>query len=212
MVNWNDLARRVRGFFGSLPTGLEQFELAPLAITDSHWLEGDEVQLLRMHSSWHYPALSTADGEPKAIVAHYTATAANTAVSMAKRRQHKYGTDKDDRAASWHISIEQDGSIVQMAALNVGCWHALGRIDGVGAPNRTAIGIELVGHGKAFPELQVRAACRVWRALVQRYDIKREHAMVEHSKLDPDRRGDPGPIWMGKHSERVLDFAYGGER
>ena len=85
-MNWSDLARRVRGFFGSVPTGLEPFDLAPLGITDSHWLEGNEVQLLKMHSSWHYPTLSTPDGLPRAVVAHYTATAANTAVSMARRR------------------------------------------------------------------------------------------------------------------------------
>lgn len=27
--------------------------------------------------------------------------------------------------------------------------------------------------------------------------------------LDPGRRIDPGPVWMGRHAERVLEFAFG---
>jgi N-acetyl-anhydromuramyl-L-alanine amidase AmpD len=204
----SQLARKVRTLFGSMPSGLEPFEPLPLVVDENGWLEGAEVQLIRMHSTWFYSKLSTPDGSPRAIVAHYTATAPNTAVSMARRRQHAFGTDKDDRAASWHVSIEADGSIIQMAPFTVGCWHALGNIPDVGAPNRTAIGIELVGHGKAFPETQVAAACRVWRAIARRYEIAREHAMVEHSALDPARRGDPGPVWMTKHAAGVLDYAY----
>lgn len=75
-------------------------------------------------------------------------------------------------------------------------------------PNACAIGIELEGYGQVFPEPQVVAACRVWRALVNAYGIPRELAMLEHSRFDPERRADPGPIWMAGHAGRVLVHAF----
>jgi N-acetyl-anhydromuramyl-L-alanine amidase AmpD len=176
---------------------------------------------VEMHPSWRYSWLSTPEHKPLAIVAHYSATDHGTAMSMAKRRQQPW---QDFAAAhrksypgktvpqnSWHVSIEPD-KIIQMAPLTSGCWHVgsltAKQIPGVGWGNRTATGIEIIGWGKAFPASQVALCCDVWRALVQTYGIKREHAMVEHAKLDPGRRSDPGPIWMGKHAPTVLDYAY----
>ena len=71
------------------------------------------------------------------------------------------------------------------------------------------MGIELVGHGEEFPSAQVAAVARMWRAIVRAYGIPRERAMLQHSELDPGRRVDPGPVWMGRHAERVLELAYG---
>jgi len=158
---------------------------------------------VEMHPSWRYSTQT----QPRAIVAHYTATDPGTAMNMAKRRTKPRA--KDDRAASWHISIEADGTVIQMAPLTAQCWHAGGGlIRGAGMANRVSVGIELVGHGKTFPPAQVEAACIVWRAIVTEYGITRELAMVEHSKLDPDRRRDPGPVWMANHAPAVLDYAY----
>jgi N-acetyl-anhydromuramyl-L-alanine amidase AmpD len=72
------------------------------------------------------------------------------------------------------------------------------------------VGIELVGFGKVFTTAQVNTAARVWRALVSHYAIPRDLAMITHESIDPTRRDDPGPVWMGQHAANVLDFAYHG--
>lgn len=205
-----DLGRKVRSSFGVLSPGFpDEWQLLPaLHVNEGGWLEGDVVQHAPMHPSWRYAKLSTPTGDPLAIVAHASATNPGTARSMARRRTVPRAPD--DRAASWHISVEADGSIVQMASCEVGTWHAAGLIAGAGPANRVSVGIELIGWERGpWPEAQVQGACRVWRAIVQSYGIKRAHAMVPHSVLDPDRRSDPGKAWMTKHAERVLDFAYG---
>lgn len=188
------------------------------------WLVGDGVTRIEMHASWRYSWLSTPDHNPLAIVAHYTDTDPGTAVGMAKRRQEpwskfaerwrKNNPGKPVPQNSWHISIETDGSIVQMAPLTTGCWHVGSStakpIPGVGWGNRTAIGIELVNNdrGKTFPPAQVTAACNVWRAIVRAYDMKRENAMVTHQSIDPTRRSDPGSVWMRLYAPTVLGYAY----
>lgn len=179
-----------------------------LTIDAKGWLSGPDVVRMPIDPSWYYAKLST--GTPKAIVAHYTATDPGTGRNMARNRQRK--RTKDDRAASWHVTIETDGTIIQMAPFTAGCWHAgsdtARKIPGVGWANNTSVGIELVGHGKSFPPEQVAAAARVWRALVATYSIPRELAMVTHRSIDPERRSDPGPVWMSEHAEWVLDEAY----
>ena len=203
-----DLARKVRAAFGSLPAPFpdEWQLLAPLHVNEDGWLEGEGVVKISIDPSWYYPKLSTPHGDPLAIVAHVSATNLGTGPAMARNRAHK--RTPDQRAASWHASVEVD-SIVQMAPFEVGCWHAAGNIKGVGPANRTAVGIEIVGWEKGpFPEGQVQQAARLWRAIVQSYGIKREHAMVPHAIIDPDRRSDPGKIWMSQHATRVLDYAF----
>lgn len=146
-------------------------------------------------------------------MAHYTATDPGTADAMAKRRARE--RTADDRAASWHITICADGRIVQMVPFRRVAWHcARGTLRDVDRSlprtsiNQAAIGIELEGHGRKFPDAQVQAAMRVWRALVRAYGIPRELAMLEHSRFDPKRRSDPGPVWMARHAGEVLDAAY----
>jgi N-acetyl-anhydromuramyl-L-alanine amidase AmpD len=181
-----------------------------LTIDSDGWLYGHGVERIPIHRSWYYRHLDTPGSEPLAVVAHFTATDWGTARSMAKRRQDPLSSD--DREASWHLSIEHDGAIIQMAPLLVGCWHAGGKtaraIPGLGPANRTALGFELVGYGKEFPRAQVDAYARALRACVKYYPIKRENAMWQHSTLDPKRKTDPGPVWMRDHAAEVLDYAY----
>lgn len=180
--------------------------LPPLEVRDG-WLVGDDVEVIKSHPSWHYAQLDTPKSHPLAIVAHASATRHGTARTMAERR--RWARTKDDRPASWHISVDSD-RIVQMASLEVGCWHAIGLIKGAGAANRVSNGIELVGFEKGpWPEAQVHQACRVWRALVQAYRIPYELAMVPHAVIDPKHRTDPGKQWMKQHAETVLRYAFG---
>ena len=104
-----DLSRKVRGAFGPLPSAFpEDWKLLPaLHVDDEGWLVGDEVQAMPMHSSWRYAKLSTPHGDPLAIVAHTSATNPGTARSMGRRRTSP--RQPEDRAASWHISVEADG-------------------------------------------------------------------------------------------------------
>lgn len=182
-------------------------DLPALHVNEAGWLEGDGVTHVRMHPSWHYARLSTPGSNPIAIVAHASATRPGTAMSMARRRT--VARTPADRAASWHLSIEADGSIVQMASCEVGAWHAAGLIRGAGPANRVSVGIELIGfEAGPWPLAQVDGARRVWRALVQSYGIRRELAMVPHAVLDPRRRSDPGRRWMTEHAGPVLEYAY----
>jgi hypothetical protein len=180
-----------------------------IKISADGWMSGSGVAVMPIHASWYYAKLSTVDGNPKAIVAHYTATKHGTAINMARNRGHKL-VKGVDREASWHVSIEGDGSILQMAPLLAGCWHAGGKtskpIPGVGKANYTSVGIELVGYGDFFPEPQVLAACRVWYAIRSRYGIPADLCMITHQELDPTRKADPGKVWMTQHAPRVLTY------
>ena len=218
--------QRILAAFARLVAKAPELVVVPAPTDKLHvvdgWLLGDGVQRIEMHSSWRYPWLSTPEHKPLAIVAHYTATDPGTAIAMARRRQQPWSEfetahrnaypGKPVPQNSWHLSIEAGGGIVQMAPLTAGCWHVgsptARKIPGVGWGNRTAIGIELVGHGKEFPPAQVEAACEVWRALVKAYGIPREHAMVTHQSIDPTRRTDPGNVWMRQHAPQVLAYAY----
>lgn len=205
---FTELGRAVRSAFGPLPSGFpdEWQMLPPLHVNETGWLEGEGVNLIASDPSWYYPKLSTPHGDPLAIVCHVSATNLGTGYNMAKNRSRQ--RIKTDRAASWHVSVEEN-VIIQMAPFEVGCWHAIGNIKSVGPANRTSIGIEIVGWEKGpFPEGQVMQAARVWRAIVQSYGIKRGAAMVPHAVIDPDRRSDPGKVWMTEHAERVLGYAF----
>lgn len=167
-------------------------------------LFGSGVEAIPAHASWYGGPMAR---QPQAIVAHYTATEPGTARSLHTRRV-KRRVPVVQRNTSWHITIAADGAVYQMVQLTRRARHCgSGEIEGR-PPNEVAIGIELEGLGDVFPPAQVAAAERVWRALVRAYAIPRELAMLEHSALDPERRSDPGPVWMREHADRVLAGAY----
>jgi hypothetical protein len=184
---------------------------AELAVVGG-WLLGPRVTRIDASTTWYGGLIN--NGKPGGIVAHFTDTDPGTAINMARRRQHAFGTDPDEKAVtSWHVTIDADGSIVQMVPFNRVAWHAgsdtAKQIPGLGWANQTTVGIELVGRGKSFPAAQVEAAKQVWRAIVRAYAIPRQFAMLEHSKIDPSRRDDPGPVWISQYAGSVLAVAYG---
>jgi N-acetyl-anhydromuramyl-L-alanine amidase AmpD len=183
-------------------------EVPQFVIDDNGWLRSmPYVTIAPMHKTWHGGTMRLG---PRAIVAHYTATDPGTGMNMARNRKDAYQPDVD-RLASWHVTVDTD-MVIQMASFNTICWHAgsgtVKPIPGIGFANQNAIGIELCGHGKVFPESQVMLAASLWRAIVTRYKIPRALAMVQHGMLDPTRRSDPGPVWMKEHAETVLQYAY----
>lgn len=191
----------------SLPHPPDEWQmLPPLFVNELGWLEGDGVRLMASHPSWYYPKLSTASGDPVAIVAHCTDTLAGGAFGMAKRRQ--VPRKPTDRAASWHVTIEPD-VIVQMVSFEAGAWHADVSIPGIGAANRHAVGLELSGKPAGpWPDAQVAQYARVTRAIVRSYGIPRARALISHQSIDPVHRSDPGKLWMERHAPLVLAYAF----
>jgi hypothetical protein len=194
----------VAGFFAGQPT------LEPLTINDQGWLVGGNVKFVPTHPTWLGGTL--ANGEPGGVVCHVSATNPGTGLNMAKNRARAF-VKATDRLSSWHASVEADGCIVQMSSFARVCFHAGSStakpIPRLGHANYCTAGIEIVGWEKGpFPEAQVLGYARLLRALRVRYGIKREHAMITHASIDPSRRSDPGPEWMAKHAERVLEMAY----
>lgn len=215
-----ELVRAYQGAHGLDPDGMagprtravldrasRKGDLGELRVIDG-WLRGDGVQRVPADPSWYGGPMP--DG-PLAIMAHYTATDPGTAETMARKRVP--ARHRDDRAASWHLTIAQDGRIWQMVPLTQAAWHcrrgyALGPTRKHRRINDCAIGVELEGHGDHFPAAQITAAMALWPALVRAYGIPRRHAMLEHSQYDPGRRRDPGPVWMRECAPVVLAGCY----
>lgn len=182
-----------------------------LSINAAGVLEGPGVTPIFSHPSWYGGTL--AGGAPGGVVCHVSDTGPGTAPVMARGRLHPF-IKNQDRLASWHATVDTDGSIVQQVPFHRVAWHAgsstAQTIPGLGWANYCTVGIELVGYPSGpFPEAQVLGYARLLKALVERYGIPSRFAMLEHSEIDPKRRTDPGKEWMSKHAQRVLELAYG---
>lgn len=62
-------------------------------------------------------------------------------------------------------------------------------------------------HG--YTEAQEVAAERIIRALDHWTHIQRVHCAFSHQMIDPDRRTDPGPVWMTQALPRILGRVFG---
>ncbi len=177
-----------------------------LRIDDDGWLSGWGVKIVRSHKSWTSGQRPTVAHRPEALLWHYTATEYGTAKNMAKRRAVKrIGTD---RPASWHVTVAGDGTLWQQVSFEHVAWHCgAGRI-GEYRVNECSVGIELEGHGLAFPEAQLDAAERLVVALVGAYELGRRACSYGHSEFDPARRSDPGRLWTGTHLPVLLSTVF----
>lgn len=184
---------------------------------EAGWFHGD-VMRMPAHSSWYGKPLASV--EPIAIVWHYTHTKPGTAKTMAKNRVKKRNP-KTDRAASWHFTIDTDGSIWQMVSVLDGAWHvAKGQIKNPAAVrlvgedffrvNHCSVGIELVGDGTKFTPAQEYSAWDLAKTLADTYGITMANACRKHSEFDPERRRDPGPVWEKYMTEVMLPGIYEG--
>ncbi len=171
-----------------------------LAIADSGWLLPEPgVVCAPIHESWCGPRRAS---PPGALIWHYTDTPHGTARTMATRRMGSWDAarrhDPTVRKTSWHFSIEADGVIWQHLSTLVVAYHAgSGTASAIGGrpANSVSIGVELVGRGEVL-ELQRVSALALRDALEQRYRMG-PAAVVGHSEIDPSRRRDPGPAWLG---------------
>lgn len=124
-------------------------------------------------------------GRVELVVLHYTAMA--TCAEALERLC--------DPAAevSAHYLIDGDGTVLSLVDEAARAWHAgAGEWRGEGDVNSRSIGIELANTGREpFAEAQMVALERLLTQVLQRHGLGPE-AVIGHSDMAPDRKGDPG--------------------
>jgi N-acetylmuramoyl-L-alanine amidase len=95
---------------------------------------------------------------------------------------------------SAHYLIDADGSLLSLVDEGARAWHAgAGAWGGEGDVNSRSIGIELANPGdRPFPEPQMQTLERLLASILQRHRLP-PSAVIAHSDMAPDRKGDPGP-------------------
>jgi N-acetylmuramoyl-L-alanine amidase len=94
---------------------------------------------------------------------------------------------------SAHYLIDGDGTILSLVDEAARAWHAgAGEWGGAGDVNSRSIGIELANTGRMpFAEPQMVALERVLSGVLDRHALPPQ-AVIAHSDMAPDRKGDPG--------------------
>jgi N-acetylmuramoyl-L-alanine amidase len=120
------------------------------------------------------------------VVLHYTAMAT---CAEALDRLCNPATE-----VSTHYLIDTDGKVLSLVDESMRAWHAgSGEWAGRGDVNSRSIGIELANPGdRPFPEPQMAALERLLVDVLARYAMPPQ-AVIAHSDMAPDRKGDPGP-------------------
>lgn len=95
---------------------------------------------------------------------------------------------------SAHYLIDRDGTVLSLVDETARAWHAgSGAWAGAEDVNSRSIGIELVNSGaEPFPEPQMARLESLLADILQRHDLPPQ-AVIGHSDMAPDRKGDPGP-------------------
>ncbi len=95
---------------------------------------------------------------------------------------------------SAHYLIDGDGTVLSLVEEDARAWHAgAGEWRGAGDVNSRSIGIELANTGQEpFAEPQMAALERLLAGLRDRHGLGPE-AVIAHSDMAPERKGDPGP-------------------
>jgi N-acetylmuramoyl-L-alanine amidase len=94
---------------------------------------------------------------------------------------------------SAHYLIDADGTVLSLVDEGARAWHAgAGTWRGEGDVNSRSIGVELANPGdRPFPNPQMRALERLLAGILNRHALPPE-AVIAHSDMAPDRKGDPG--------------------
>lgn len=95
---------------------------------------------------------------------------------------------------SAHYLIDGDGTVLSMVEESARAWHAgAGEWRGEGDINSRSIGIELANTGREpFGNPQMSALERLLAGVLERHGLESQ-AVIGHSDMAPDRKGDPGP-------------------
>jgi N-acetylmuramoyl-L-alanine amidase len=95
---------------------------------------------------------------------------------------------------SAHFLIDEGGTVLSLVDEGARAWHAgAGMWRDEGDVNSRSIGVELANPGdRPFSEPQMRALERLLADVLDRYALPPE-AVIAHSDMAPDRKGDPGP-------------------
>ncbi|MFN4204070.1 MAG: N-acetylmuramoyl-L-alanine amidase [Tabrizicola sp.] len=95
---------------------------------------------------------------------------------------------------SAHYLIDEDGTRHVLVAEADRAWHAgAGTWAGEGDVNSRSIGIELANPGdRPFAEPQMRELERLLAEVLARHGLGPQ-AVIGHSDMAPERKGDPGP-------------------
>lgn len=119
------------------------------------------------------------------VVLHYTAMA-SCAEALARL--------SDPLAeVSAHYLIDSDGTVLTLVDETARAWHAgAGEWAGAGDVNSRSVGIELANTGAIpFAEAQLAALEAVLTGVLDRHALPPQ-AVIAHSDMAPDRKGDPG--------------------
>ena len=94
---------------------------------------------------------------------------------------------------SAHYLIDGDGSVLSLVDEGARAWHAgAGEWRDVGDVNSRSIGIELANTGREpFAEPQMAALERLLAGVLERHGLG-PAAVIAHSDMAPERKGDPG--------------------
>jgi N-acetylmuramoyl-L-alanine amidase len=129
---------------------------------------------------------------PDLVVIHYTAMA-TCAEALARLCDPV-------AEVSAHYLIDTDGTLLSLVEEHSRAWHAgAGDWAGRGDVNSRSIGIELANTGsQPFPAPQMRALATLLAGILDRWSLPPQ-AVIGHSDMAPDRKGDPGPRfdWRG---------------
>jgi N-acetylmuramoyl-L-alanine amidase len=119
------------------------------------------------------------------VVLHYTAMA-----SCADALQRLCDPVTE---VSAHYLIDADGTVLSLVDEAARAWHAgAGEWGGEGDVNSRSIGIELANSGsEPFAEPQMAALERLLAEVLKRHKLPPQ-AVIGHSDMSPDRKGDPG--------------------
>jgi N-acetylmuramoyl-L-alanine amidase len=95
---------------------------------------------------------------------------------------------------SAHYLIDTDGTVLSLVDEDARAWHAgAGMWRGAGDVNARSVGVELANPGdRPFPEPQMRALEWLLADVLNRHALPPQ-AVIAHSDMAPDRKGDPGP-------------------
>jgi len=125
-------------------------------------------------------------GRVDLVVLHYTAMP-NCAEALARLCDPV-------AEVSAHYLIDTDGTVLSLVDEAARAWHAgAGEWGGAGDVNSRSIGVELVNAGThPFAAAQITALERLLANVLDRHHLPPQ-AVLAHSDMAPDRKGDPGP-------------------